>query len=498
LLSVAALRAAHAQTPDSTIDGASRLVRRAMTAVKDTPLVLSTDAGQIITALRSSNDVGLLPVFDRLRESKSVDNQVYAMVAEAVMTKDAKRVDVPLLLSSKDQKLIGSAVASLIDAELLGPPQLEKIVADAAESAHRVMAVGELARQQALKDRGVLKTLLNDPQEGTRYLAAVTMLKGGAAEEVAAALAALKALSAKHDLKQAPMQALMLVELQKSNTTAALPWAAAVAADGEADEGLRYTAVAAVLTLKGPEGPRLLADMIDKQRDTIQQVKLGLIALEYADQLKPAMLEPLVKARSALAKTIGGLAQKAAEGGDITAGLLALLKEGHPIVLDWALAYSDRTDADRRLTLRTALVNQSTIVDNIRDRDYNRAVLAAQKLLDGDGAAGRKTVVNLLKSDNRAVVEASLGGIYRSKVDNQAELVMPVWEGLTRSTSTETAASFAALILAREGRKEALTWLPGMVAGGTVQGPGFRALAGWYYAKLLGQADVMLRSALTE
>jgi hypothetical protein len=264
------------------------------------------------------------------------------------------------------------------------------------------------------------------------------------------------------------------------------------------DEGLRYTAISTLLGLKGPEGPRIISQMIQQQHDTIQQVKLGLISLEFADQLKPEMLEPLAKSRSSLAAAIGSLAQKSTDGSDNTTGLVNLMKLGHPIVLEWGLALSDRIDPDRRLALRTAIVNQSTIVDNVRDRDYERAAVAAQKMLDEDGPAGRKTVISLLKSDNRAVVEATLAGIYRSRAENQSEMVMPFWDSLIKTTSTEAAANYAALILAREGHKEPIKWLPGMVAGGTVQGPGFRALAGWYYAKLQGQTGELLKGTLAD
>ena len=105
--------------------------------------------------------------------------------------------------------------------------------------------------------------------------------------------------------------------------------------------------------------------------------------------------------------------------------------------------------------------------------------------------------MTLLKSDNRAVVEAVLAGIYRSTAENQSELVTPIWDGLTKTSSTETAANYAALILARDGHKEPLVWLPGMVAGGTVQGQGFRALAGWYYTKLRGQTAALIKYATT-
>jgi hypothetical protein len=469
-----------------------------MSSIKDTPLAQSADGGQVVTALRSSKDPALIPFFKKIHNSSVVDNQIFGMIAIATITKDSKQVDLKLLLSSKDQALIGSAIASLIDADILDNDQLLYLEKQAPDGSHRAMAAGELDRRKKLTDRTELKNLLKDDKDIIRYYAATTELNSGDPADVTEALSILKDLSAKHDLRHAPVQALMLVRLQKENLTAGIPWAIQLASDDQADEGLRYTAVTTVLFFKSPEGSRILADMIEKQHETLQQVKLGLISIEFADQLRPAMLEPLIKARSTLAKTIGTIAQQGARHEDNLSALVSLLKEGHPIVLDWALAYADRTDGERRLKLRTTLVEEATIVDNVRDHDYERAAAAATKILDEDGAAGREVIKNLLKSDNRAAVEATLAGIYRSKADNQSELVLPIWDGLTKSTSSESAANYAALILAREGHREALSWLPGMVIGGTVQGPGFRALAGWYYAKLQGQTAELIRVATAD
>jgi hypothetical protein len=358
------------------------------------------------------------------------------------------------------------------------------------------MAAGELNRLHKLDDWAPLHELLKNDKDVVRYYAAVSML-GGPEAERKAALDCLKDMSAAHDLRQAPIQALMLVRMQKESLAGGVPWALQLAADEKTDEGLRYTAVAAALSFKSPEAAAILADMIQKQKDSIQQVKLGLISIEYAAQLKAEDLAPLASSKSALAKSIAAIAQKAVAGNDVTPDLIALLKEGHPIVLDWALAYSDRTGAERQLALRSALIDQATIVDDVRDRDFERAALAAQKILADDGDAGRKVIAGELKSANRAAVEASLAGIFRSDSQNQSELVMPVWDGLTKSTSLENATNYAAIILAREGKSEALRWLSDMVRGGTTQGPGFRALAGWYYAKLKGQSKTLLASILS-
>src|SRR6202012_615304 len=98
-----------------------------------------------------------------------------------------------------------------------------------------------------------------------------------------------------------------------------------------------------------------------------------------------------------------------------------------------------------------------------------------------------------LASSNRAVMESMMAGIYRSSVKDQSSLVMPVWETLRKTKGAEMATNYAALILAREGHAEATDWLSGMVMGATIQNPGFRVLAGWYYAKLQGKQQVLIQ-----
>jgi hypothetical protein len=488
-----------AQT-DATLERTATLINRAVRDVQENPLSKRGETGLVITALRSTRDKELLPLFLKLQQSKLLENQIYGMIAATLLTRDDKRLDINLLLSSKDTSLIGSALASLVDAEVISDAQLERIAKDATEDIHKCMALGELSHRGKLKDRTPLAELLKSKQEEVRYYAAVTALEAKDSPEASEALSVLKKLSEKNDLRQAGVQGIMILRVQKEKITGALPWVVQVAEDDKNDEGLRYTAVSSLLALKHPDGPRILSDMIQKQHDTIQQVKLGLIALEFPADLKPAALGPLVQSRSQLAKSIAVLAQKAAEGGagDGTSELVKLINEGHPIVLDWALNACDRWDADRKMQVRSAIIQQATIVDDQRGRDYERAALAAQRMLEEGGPAGRKLLARYVVGDNRAVAEAVLAGIYRSTAPNQSELVLPAWDTLSRSTSEETSANYAALILAREGKMEPLAWLSGMVMGGTVQSQGFRVIAGWYYAKLQNQTDLLLKKALAD
>ncbi len=484
---------ARAEESGPTLENAGSLLARAFKDSKDAPIGASHDAGLIISALRSSRDPDLLPLFENLRQSSVQENQLYAMIASIVITKDPKRLDLPLLLSARDPQLVASAVAALIETDIVTNEQLEKILHDTTDPTLKAMAVGELDYRKALKDRGQIRELLQSDKEVVRYYAATILLEGDDAADNTAALKVLHEMSSTHNLRQAAVEAMMLVRVQKEGIKNAGPWVLEIAQDEDNDEGLRYTAVTTLLSIKHPQGPKVLASYIQKQRDTIQQVKLGLISMEFDTQLKPGMLEPIAQSRSDLVSTIGKLSQEGASGRDITPGLVKLIKQGHPIILDWALAYSDRAELNRRIDLLEAVIGEATIVDDVRGRDYERAVLAAEKLVELDDNKGRPRASALLASTNRAIVESMMAGIYRSSAKDQSSLVMPVWDTLRKTKGAEMATNYAALILAREGHAEATDWLSGMVMGATIQNPGFRVLAGWYYAKLQGKQQVLIQ-----
>ncbi len=516
---LSATRSPAADAPsDETYNTAVKLVQRALATTAASPLSDNGEAAGVIAALRSSHDRDLTPIFDKIAHSKVDENQIYGMVASAILYKEsqsagdpatapsaaaaadaASHVDMNLLLNSKAPELVGAAYASLIDAQVLSPEQLLQIAANkSSDAAHRVMADAELDRIHKLSDLADVRQFLNDPNHVVRYYAGSVLLSSKDPSDVNAALATLKDLSDSHNLQEAPVQALILVRMQDQKQSAGVPWAAQVAGDDGFDIGLRFTAVSTLLSLHAPEGARAFSQLVKTQHGLPDQVKLGLIALGHPTDLNAAMIAPLTTSDSRLAQSVAQIARKAIAG-DSTADLIALIKVGDPIILDWSLSYTDHLDEGPQLAIRTALVNEARIVDNERENDYETAALAAERMLETDGPAGRKAVAALLQSENRAVVEASLAGLYRSNVQNQSELVMPIWDGLTKTTSTETAANYAALILAREGHKEPLNWLPGMVAGGaSVQGPGFRALASWYYAKLTGHGPEFVKAVLAD
>ncbi|MCL2640805.1 MAG: hypothetical protein FWD53_08175, partial [Phycisphaerales bacterium] len=102
---------------DPALDHAQRLLSQAIRESKDAPLNKNPDTANTIAALRMANDKELLPIFQKLRQSTAIENRIYGMISETVLTKDPSKIDLALLFAADDPALVGSAIATLIDSE---------------------------------------------------------------------------------------------------------------------------------------------------------------------------------------------------------------------------------------------------------------------------------------------------------------------------------------------------------------------------------------------
>ena len=156
-------------------------------------------------------------------------------------------------------------------------------------------------------------------------------------------------------------------------------------------------------------------------------------------------------------------------------------------------------DADRKLDILAAIVNQATIVDDVRGRDYERRRLAAEKLIENCGKDGQAMVESLLKSQNRAVVESVLAGVYRSTSTEQSAMVLPIWPALKSSSASPDGGELCGIDpgAARGIRKRFRGW-GRWCWGGQCRIRGWRGLAGWYYVKLEGAGDAVVKMILAQ
>ncbi|MEI7767368.1 MAG: hypothetical protein WCJ97_08025 [Phycisphaerae bacterium] len=452
----------------------------------------------IISALRQSRDPAIAPIFAQLTKSDNQDIRLYGMISQVILTGDTALLDLDFIGKIPDSGVVGSAMAMLIDRKLITDAQLTYLGQKAPEPSHRAMAWTELSRRGQLADSAALQLLASDIQrDGVRLFAGVTLLARKDAADQAVGLKNLQAVYDRHDPRNLPLIAVALMRIRSENIAPAGIWVETIARDAKADESLRLTALAAALYLKRAEAPTILADLIKSSDKTYLQTKLALLALEFADQLRPGHIAGLggKSAAGTLAYETAALVRTAVAGKDFTTDLVKLLKDEHPIVMDWCIIYAQRTtDSARQLALYQTLLNTSKAVDERRERDFERAALAAEKLAELRTPEARALLTLGIKSNQRPVVEATLVGILRSDntTKETTELVLPHYANLQRAVAFESATNYATLILARDGRPEALPRLHDMVMGGTVQNVGYRALAGWYYARQTKQEAALL------
>jgi hypothetical protein len=512
VLAVSVTAGAARAEPDANLDSAQRILALAMGESRDGVVVR--------IALKATKDPELVPLFAKIQQSKAPGAQLDANLAIVMATRDPKNLDINLLLAFKDDVRIGGALAQLIDNNQISDAQLKMVMErESLELAHRVLAASELLHRKALPDHSVLVKALERPISDVdrgdivRHYAAVSLLMNKDEKENALALKTLNDMLAPRDRRLEQVQELMLLRIYKDKVTLALPWVKTIAQDFDpagpktddppkerVSPRLAKAALATLLALGDPGAPKILEGQILARREMVDQLNLGLIAIEYADKLKPANLERLGAGKSLpLMKAVVDAANKAvaASGPDneqaVTDAIMALAQDGQPIVLTWALGYSQTAPKSRQLALREMLIKQATILDDVRGPDYERAAAAANRLIEDDGEDGRKIVAGIIASNNRGAVEAALLGILRSDAKDLSSLIpAKVYTGLCSSATNENAANYATLVLAREGKQEALPWLGGMINGGSVQNIGFRALAAWYYAKLKGQSSAVL------
>lgn len=492
LASLALVCPAFGQTApaDPLLDASANLLAIGYTPTRDGLSILAT--------LRGEHDAATIPFFEKVLARNEKETAYFATIAIPVIAKDAAKLNVDRALNPPDPKLFGPALALLLDALELSNEQLTQILHQSADPAQKVLVAAQLARRKALPDRDDLVELATaHHQDLVRFHAAITMVDTGNDAEVQKAMAILNELASRQDPRIAPFEGLTLARISRDKIQKATPWVESLAQNKDVDEGIRRSAVTTLFYLKSPSAPGLFAKLAAEQTATVQQVKLGLIAIEFGDQLKPSQLSALESSRSRLVRSVVAIAHRVADGSNATDSLLKLLQEGHPLILDWSLGYSDSVDTDRQLAIRNALVQNASIVDEQRARDYERAVVAAERIAESNLPADRALLAGYLKSENRAVVEATLAGLARAHVRNASELILPVWPTLSKRSDLEQSANFAALILAREGRAEAKPWLADMIQGATVRSGGIslRALAGWYYAKLTNQTDTLIKLA---
>ena len=451
------------------------------------------NGAQVLLNLRATRDPALAPFFLKLSASQDPQLQLLGLVDANYVTHNPKLLHLRKLLGNVDTRLITPALAEAMQNGKLSTAQLQYLLNKAPQPAQRMMAAAVLVKSHPKMVLPILDETLASSRPSVRYYAALTLLQTKDPAQISKGLAVLAVLADHHSPRLRRIKRLLLLRAASEKIHTAVPWLLLIAKNPRSQSGTRLSAIRALLAMHDPAGGPLLANAIRQATSIVDRIELGLTAIEYARQIKAADVAPLQKTHSPLLLAISKTAIIAASGQNPTPELLHLIDQGQPILLNWVISYCSAPTTTHKRPLLAALVQLSTIVDGDRTQDYARGVLAAQQLAQADSAADRHLLAQFLTSSERGIEEAALAGMLRSTRHNFAPLILPVLPSLKKNRDRRIG-QYAAIILGREGASQAVPLLTRICLRSVDRSDGFRAVAGWYYAKLTHQTAALLGS----
>jgi len=448
----------------------------------------------VLGALHSTYDPGLKDYFLAVSRTTVPELQLIALLDANGVSRDPSIINPQEFLANQATDYVSPSLAMLIQYGSVTDAQLEEIERISTVPAQRLMAAAELVdRGKYSAAADALKELVQNVAPEICYYSALTLMEFPDAAHNKHGMELLEKFQANREYILDSLKVGLLARVADQKITKALPWVLSMARDADNSYDVRLEALSTLFTLNDPAAPGIYSQLLSGDNDIIGQLELGMAAIRFGSSLSPADIAPLAQADTPLLQGIAHAAQLSVQHKDPTQTLLDLILQGQPIYLNWLLDYATTPQAHDRVKLLTALINYAVIADGDRDQDYQRGLQAAQAMADADTAADRAALAGFLDSPNHAVVEVALAGMLQSKNGDFAPIVFAYWNELMASTD-DRVPDFAALILGKAGNRIALPQLKQIVINAVDRSVGFRAVAGWYYLKIVGKTSELLQS----
>ena len=454
----------------------------------------SVTGSLVLGALHSTNDPQLKDYFLSVSRQPDPELKLIALLDANSISHDPSTIDPKQFLTSKATEFVSPSLAMLIQFGSVTDAQLEQIEHSATDPAQRLMAASELVNRGNYRaaDAFVL-ALSKAPDPEVCYYAALTMMQLPDPDQNKQGLGLLKELQANREYILEALKESLLSRIVDQKITKAIPWARTMAEDAQNSFDVRLVALNTLFEMNNSAAPDIFIALLSGDNDIVSQVELGMTAIRFGSALSSDDVAPLAQSDSPLLQGIAHAASLVAAHQDPTPAILDLIQQGQPIFLNWVLDYAATPQAHDRVKLLSALVNYAVIADGDRDQDYQRGLQAAQAMADANTSADRAALSGFLDSPNNAVVEVALAGMLQSKNNDFSSLVLAHWNNLMSNTD-DRIPQFAALVLGRQGDKLALPELAAIVTQAVDRSVGFRAVAGWYYLKIIGENAELLKS----
>ncbi|MBS3734774.1 MAG: hypothetical protein KGY99_07585 [Phycisphaerae bacterium] len=453
---------------------------------------LVTDAqrgDQAIGVLAGTEDIDLVRLFVSLRHSDNAARRQLAVdflhTVSGEKAADVLRQRLRVEPAPHVRRVI---LTHLLDGDAATREDLDRAAGDDDPRVRLLAARG--LQQAGATDRAaaVLADLVDAETRGVGPMARLGLVKVGEASQ----LGPLRDLVAS-DTTRADLLAAMMGQIRADKIVAAAPLARAVI-DSDRDPLLRmmgWDALAAVTDAR--EALRDAIRGADSARVTLSLIRILADGDDPGGALRSLTDgKPLASRAARLA-----VARHTGDAAAVSEAALAAVRLEHAMLSEYVLIRAT-DDADKPYAgaytdallhlVRTAPRDTRSV-----GRAHRLAARATALLADAGGPKALRALGAILDGRYSARQRAVAAGLLRCDTEAACALARRIADSAYRELASD-----AALVLGRNGRREALDGLTKILAHPDRHPPGIRLLASWYVLKLTGQGEAAARRLAAE
>lgn len=449
----------------------------------------------IIADLRGTGDAALKPYFLQIAQSANPALKIAGLAAANFVSHDPKVINISQFLQIRASGAMTLAIAVIVRNGFLTDQQLDQIALSAPQPSQRQMGASELVnRHQGKRVADVLVTLTESSRASVRYFAALKLIEADvSATDSRRAISILNELIRRPELRLSSLKQALIERVGAEKLRLCEPWVQAMSRSPDSTFSTRLQAALVLIALHDYAGVQAWKSLASAHHSTIRRIELGLIAIQYASQFKPADIGLLGTTKSPLLEGIIRAAYLACRHRSFLPPLKKLINQGQPLFLNWCLDYAQMPHCPYRSVLLRSLIDYSTITDGQTGQDYRRAVAAAMMLVGLRHPDDRSIIKQSLNAFNPGVVAAVLAAMLSPKSRNFSTLIAPHWNNFMHRHHRRIRL-LAALVMGKFNNPIALAELRHVVLYDPRISDGLRAQAGWYYARMTDSTQVVLKA----
>lgn len=439
------------------------------------------DRGQVLLALRATDDERLIPVFRAGLESQQVEVRSFcASTLKQLAGKDAADALAEMMLKDEELELRAEVMTHLINLDAIDEAQLRKAMAMPNEKIRCLAARELIARGKTDGTTEVLGKLVESDEIATEGMARLSLLALGDDKQ----LPRLKEI-VKNVRVPNVIVAMLLDQAEEQEVTQGVELAKLITGS---DRGLLIESRAYKTLAAFSDQPAILLGRAIRASDNLvlQTMLMEMIPGKDNDT---AVLQALAEKDDTVAKLAKMELARQAGGDKASQAVLAAIREKHPIVLDYVLRRAEDDAKDKGKDAAFYIDGLAAFLDTVQRKarrpgpSHRRAAVASTVLLNIGTEKALAAVSEILDGRYDARQRAVAGGLLRTTNPKACKLA----EKLLDSPYSELVTD-AALTLGQFAQAKGRPALAHILKNERRYPPSVPALAAWYILTIDDQA----------